>query len=98
MFSLRAGDSIRERLGGMTSLTVVWFTWMAAFVILEDLEIDSLLVSELQDMQEKTIKINQLDSIIFHFNGCPAFKRLIGSVSQDQSLATVFKVYLSRLI
>ena len=47
---------------------------------------------------KSSLRINQLDSIIFHFNGCPAFKRFIGSVSQDQSLATIFKGYLNRFI
>ena len=51
MFSLRAGDSIRERVGGaITSLMDVVTTWMDAFVILWALESDSLLVSELQEM------------------------------------------------
>ena len=40
----------------MTSLMDVVSTWMAAFAILEALEIDSLLVSELQDKLEKTFK------------------------------------------
>ena len=61
MFSLRAGDSIRERVGGtITSLMVVGGSWMDVFVILEDLEIDSLLVSELQDKLEKTIKLTNI--------------------------------------
>ena len=61
MFSLRAGDSIRERVGGsITSLIVVGGSWMEAFVILGALEIDSLLVSELQDKLEKTIKLTKI--------------------------------------
>ena len=61
MFSLRDGDSIRERVGGtITSLMVVGVSWMDAFVILEALESDSLLVSELQDKLEKTIKLTNI--------------------------------------
>ena len=61
MFSLRDGDSIRERLGGtITSLMVVGVSWMDAFVIFGALEIDSLLVSELQDKLEKTIKLTKI--------------------------------------
>jgi hypothetical protein len=51
LFSPRAGDSIRERLGGeITSL-------MADFVILEALESDSLLVSEPHEAHKKEIRI-----------------------------------------
>jgi hypothetical protein len=47
LFSFRAGDSIRERVGGsITSLIVVEVSWMDDFVILWALESDSLLVSE----------------------------------------------------
>ena len=61
MFSLGAGDSIRERVGGtITSLMVVGGSWMDVFVILGALESDSLLVSGLQDMQEKTIKLTNI--------------------------------------
>ena len=61
MFSLRDGDSIRERVGGtITSLIVVKVSWMDAFVILGTLEIDSLLESELQDKLEKTIKLTKI--------------------------------------
>ena len=66
MFSFRDGDSIRERVGGeMTSLMDVVTTWMAAFAILDDLEIDSLLVSELQDKLEKTIKLTKIIKLFF---------------------------------
>ena len=61
MFSFNVGDSIRERVGGtITSLMVVGVSWMDAFVILEALESDSLLVSELQDKLEKTIKLTNI--------------------------------------
>ena len=61
MFLFRDGDSIRERVGGtITSLVDAGFVWMDVFVILEDLEIDSLLVSELQDKLEKTIKLTKI--------------------------------------
>ena len=61
MFSFRAGESVREREGGtITSLVDAGFVWMDVFVILEDLEIDSLLVSELQDKLEKTIKLTKI--------------------------------------
>ena len=61
MFSFRAGDSIRARVGGtITSLIVVKVSWMDAFVILGTLEIDSLLESELQDKLEKTIKLTKI--------------------------------------
>ena len=50
-----------DREGGeMTSLIVVGVSWMDAFVILGALEIDSLLVSELQDKLEKTIKTTKI--------------------------------------
>jgi len=66
LFSFKAGDSIRERVGGtITSLIVVGVSWMAAFVILEDLESDSLLVSELQDKLEKTIKLIKIMKLFF---------------------------------
>ena len=58
MFSLRTGDSIRERVGGsITSLLIVGVSWMEAFVILGAFEIDSLLVSEPHDAHKKTIRI-----------------------------------------
>ena len=44
----------------MTSLIVVGVSWMDVFVILGALEIDSLLVSELQDKLEKTIKLTKI--------------------------------------
>jgi hypothetical protein len=46
--------------GTITSLVDAGFVWMDVFVILEDLEIDSLLVSELQDKLEKTIKLTKI--------------------------------------
>ena len=50
-----------EREGGeMTSLIVVGVSWMDAFVILGALEIDSSLVSELQEKLEKTIKLTKI--------------------------------------
>ena len=61
MFSFRDGDSIRERLGGtLTSLMVVWFTWIDDFVIWGRLATGSLLVSELQDKLEKIIKLTKI--------------------------------------
>ena len=61
MFFLRAGDSISERVGGeMNSLVFFEVFWMDSFAILEALEIYSLLVSELRDMQEKTIKLTKI--------------------------------------
>ena len=58
---MKDGDSIRERVGGtITSLMVVGGSWMDVFVILGALEIDSLLVSELQDKLEKTIKLTKI--------------------------------------
>ena len=50
-----------DREGGeMTSLIVVGVSWMDAFVILGALEIDSSLVSELQEKLEKTIKLTKI--------------------------------------
>ena len=61
MFSLRTGDSIWERVGGaITSLMDDGLSWVDAFVILGALEIDSLLVSELQEKLEKTIKLTKI--------------------------------------
>ena len=46
-----------ERLGGtLTSLMIVWFTWIDDFVIWCSSVAVSLLVSELQDKLKKTIK------------------------------------------
>ena len=65
MFSLRDGDSIRERVGGtITSLMVVGVSWMDVFVILGALEIDSLLVSELHETHEKTTRVAEKCLII----------------------------------
>ncbi len=49
-------------MGGaiISLMIVVGVSWMDVFVILEDLEIDSLLVSELQDKLEKTIKLTKI--------------------------------------
>ena len=56
MFSFSVGDSIRERVGGtITSLMVVGVSWMDTFVILGDLENDSLLVSEPHEAHKKEI-------------------------------------------
>jgi len=50
-----------ERLGGtLTSLMIVWFTWIDDFVIWCSSVAVSLLVSELQDMQEITIKLTKI--------------------------------------
>ena len=50
-----------ERLGGtLTSLMIVWFTWMVDLVIWCSSVAVSLLVSELQDMQEITIKLTKI--------------------------------------
>ena len=58
LFSFKAGESIRERVGGtITSLIVAGVSWMDAFVILGALESDSLLVSEPHDVHKKTIRI-----------------------------------------
>ena len=57
MFSLRAGDSIRERVGGtITSLMVVGVSWMDDFVIWGDSVAVSLLVSELHERHEQTTR------------------------------------------
>ena len=46
--------------GTITSLMVAGLAWKDDFVILGALEIDSLLVSELQDKLEKTIKLTKI--------------------------------------
>ena len=65
LFSLRAGDSIRERVGGtIPSLEDTVPTWMAAFVIWETSDSGSLLVSEPHETHKKT---NRTVEINCHF-------------------------------
>tara|TARA_B110000263_G_C14961723_1_gene352906 strand:+ start:330 stop:581 length:252 start_codon:yes stop_codon:yes gene_type:complete len=67
LFSLRAGDSIRERVGGtITSLIVIGVSWMDVFVILGVLEIDSLLVSEPHEAHKKAIRIAARTCLIIY--------------------------------
>ena len=66
MFSFKAGDSIRERVGGtIISLMVVGFPWMDVFVIMGALERGSLLVSEPHETHKKAIRIAETCLIIY---------------------------------
>jgi hypothetical protein len=56
LFSFRAGDSIRERVGGtITSLMVAGLAWKDVFVILGTSATVSLLVSEPHEAHKKAI-------------------------------------------
>jgi len=65
LFSFRAGDSIRERVGGtITSLMVVGFAWKDVLVIWGASVADSLLVSEPHETHKKAIRIAEKCLII----------------------------------
>ena len=58
MFSFRAGDSIRERVGGtITSLIVAGVSWMDVFVIWGTSVTVSLFVSEQHEAHKKAIRV-----------------------------------------
>ena len=55
LFSFRAGDAIRERVGGeMASLMAAELSWTDVFVIWETSASGSLLVSEPHETHKKT--------------------------------------------
>jgi hypothetical protein len=65
LFSLRDGDSIRERVGGtITSLMVFGFAWKDVLVIWCASVAVSLLVSELHETHKKAIRIAEKCLII----------------------------------